>query len=215
MDRRPFLGTLAGGLLAAPLAAEAQQAGTIYRVGVLSGGSAVTAGIDPLRAEDQLRALGYIEGRNLVVERRYAEGKLDDLPRLVAELLRARVDLLVTVGTPATSAAKQATATIPIIFSLSADPVATGLVASIGRPGGNLTGFAQGLYTFKQVEILKEAVPRLSRIAYLHDSNYPPIARRNSTRSNGSVYAAKSSTSRLQRTSMARSRRRRRQVSGG
>jgi putative ABC transport system substrate-binding protein len=115
-------------------------------------------------------------GGTFVIERRYAEGNLDALPRLIVELLRARVDLIVTVGTPATSATKQATATIPVIFSLADDPVATGLVASLAHPGGNLTGFAQGLYRHKQVEALRDAVPRLSRVAYLHDSNYPPIA---------------------------------------
>ena len=134
-------------------------------------------GADPLQlSEEKLRALGYIEGRNLVVERRYADGKLDELPRLVADLLRARVDLIATVGTPAARAAKQATATIPIIFWLAADPVAMGLIASMANPGGNLTGFVQGGYVLKQVEILREAVPRLSRVAYLHDSNYPPVA---------------------------------------
>ena len=175
MDRRAFIGTLAGGLLAAPLAAEGQQAGKVYRIGLLSGGSAAVP--DLLRlSEDRLRALGYIEGQNFVVERRYAEGKLDELPRLVTELLQARVDLIVTVGTPAARSAQQATATIPIIFSLAADPVAAGLVATMARPGGNLTGFAQGIYTLKQAEVLKQAVPRLSRAAYLHDSNYSPIA---------------------------------------
>ena len=170
-----FLVTLTGSLLAAPLAAERQQAGKVYRIGLLSGGSAALP--DPLRSsEDKLRALGYIEGQNLVVERRYAEGKLAELPRLVTELLLARVDLIVTVGTPAARSAQQATATIPIIFSLAADPVAAGLVASLAHPGGNLTGFAQGIYTLKQVEVLKQAVPRLSRAAYLHDSNYSPIA---------------------------------------
>jgi putative ABC transport system substrate-binding protein len=174
-NRRAFLGSLTGAVLAAPLPADAQPAGTVYRVGVLSGGSA--ASIDPLRlSEDKLRALGYIEGRNLIVERRYADGKLDELPRLVAELLRAKVDLIATVGTPAARAAKQATATIPIIFSLAADPLAAGLVASMAHPGGNLTGFAQGVYVYKQFEILREAVPELSRAAYLHDSNYPQIA---------------------------------------
>jgi len=175
MDRRAFIGTLAGGLLAAPLAVEAQQAGKVYRIGLLSGGSAAVP--DLLRlSEDRLRALGYIEGQNFVVERRYAEGKLDELPRPVTELLQARVDLIVTVGTPAARSAQQATATIPIIFSLAADPVAAGLVATMARPGGNLTGFAQGIYTLKQAEVLKQAVPRLSRAAYLHDSNYSPIA---------------------------------------
>jgi putative ABC transport system substrate-binding protein len=173
VDRRAFVSTLAGGLFAAPLAAEGQQAETVYRVGVLNGG---TAAFDPLRSyEDKLRELGYIEGRNLIVERRYAEGKLDDLPHLVAELLRARVDLIVTVGTPAARAAKQATATIPIVFFLAADPVAMGLVASMAHPGGNLTGFVQGSYVLKQFEILREAVPRLSRVAYLRDFNYGPV----------------------------------------
>jgi putative tryptophan/tyrosine transport system substrate-binding protein len=175
VDRRAFIGTIAGGFLTAPLAVEAQQAGKVYRIGLVSGGSAAVP--DLLRlSEDSLRALGYIEGQNLVVERRYAEGKLDELPRLVTELLQARVDLILTVGTPAARSAQQATATIPIIFSLAADPVAAGLVATMARPGGNLTGFAQGIYTLKQVEVLKQAVPRLSRAAYLHDSNYSPIA---------------------------------------
>jgi putative ABC transport system substrate-binding protein len=147
----------------------------VYRIGLLSGGSAAVPDLFRLSA-DNLRAIGYIEGQNLVVERWYAEGKLDELPRLVTELLQARVDLIVTVGTPAARSAQQATATIPIIFSLAADPVAAGLVATMARPGGNLTGFAQGIYTLKQVEVLKQAVPGLSRAAYLHDSNYSPIA---------------------------------------
>jgi putative ABC transport system substrate-binding protein len=174
MDRRAFIAAVTGSLLAAPLAAEAQQAGKVWRIGFLSGGSA--AAPDSLRSsEDKLRALGYIEGQNLVVERRYADGKLDQLPRLVTELLRARVDLIFTVGTPAARSAQQATSTIPIIFSLAADPLAAGLVASLAHPGGNLTGFATGVYFIKQFEILREAIPRLSRAAYLHDSNYPPV----------------------------------------
>jgi len=156
MDRRAFIAAVTGSLLAAPLAAEAQQAGKVWRIGFLSGGSA--AAPDSLRSsEDKLRALGYIEGQNLVVERRYADGKLDQLPRLVTELLRARVDLIFTVGTPAARSAQQATSTIPIIFSLAADPLAAGLVASLAHPGGNLTGFATGVYFIKQFEIEEAA----------------------------------------------------------
>jgi putative ABC transport system substrate-binding protein len=174
MDRRAFLTTLAGVVLE-PSPLRAQPPGTIYRIGILSGGS--TAVPDPIRSsEANLRALGYAEGRNLLVERRYAEGKLDALPRLVTELLGARVDLIVTVGWPAARAAKQATSTVPIMFSLATDPVEAGLVASIAHPGGNLTGFTQGLYVIKQVEVLREAVKRVSTVAYLHDLNYGSFA---------------------------------------
>src|SRR5262249_33211603 len=113
---------------------------------------------------EALRVLGYIEGHNLFIERRYAESR-EQLPALAAELVTQKVDLIVTNGTPATLAAQQATATIPIVFTLAADPVQSGLVASFARPGGNLTGFAGGLYEDKQLEILKEAVPGMVRVA--------------------------------------------------
>ena len=155
----------ARGILATPVGAQVQPVGKVCRMGFLSGGSAPSPAI-PLILE-ALRALGYVEGRNLVVEPRFADAKLDRLPTLAAELVQLKVDLIMTTGTPATRAAKQATATVPVVFNLSADPVQESLVASFARPGGNLTGFAFGLYDDKRLEILKEAVPSASRVACL------------------------------------------------
>ena len=152
-------------LLAAPLAAVAQPAGKVYRVGFLAGGSGPSSYVPLIRGA--LGLLGYEEGRNLVIEARYADAKLDRLPTLAAELVGLRVDLIMTTGTPAARAAKQVTTTIPIVFTVGADPVEQGLVASFARPGGNLTGFALGDYEDKRLELLKEAVPRLSHVACL------------------------------------------------
>jgi putative ABC transport system substrate-binding protein len=112
-----------------------------------------------------MREVGWVEGQNLKIERRNADRR-DQLPALAAELVRLKVDLIQATGTPATRAAKEATKTIPIVFILAADPVETGLVASFARPGGNLTGWAMGAYDGKLLEVLKEAVPRVSRVAY-------------------------------------------------
>jgi len=108
-----------------------------------------------------------VDGQNIVLDRRYAEGYADRLPALARQLVGLSVDLILTFGTPATRAAKEATATIPIVFSLGADPVQSGLVASFARPGGNLTGFAYGAYEDKELEVLKEVMPGLSRVACL------------------------------------------------
>ena len=160
-----------GLVLVASIVADAQPAPRVYRIGVLGGGSPMPL-IWPFPSE--LAKLGYVEGRNLAFDFRFAEGKLERLPGLAAELVRVMVDLIVTNGTPATRAAKQATATIPIVFSLASDPVEAGLVASLARPGGNLTGFTGGIFEEKQLEMLREAVPGLSRVAYLRDANYGP-----------------------------------------
>jgi len=168
VDRRAFVfGTVA--LPAVPLTTKGQPARSVYRIGYLSGGIP-----HDLPFAGSLQELGYVEGRNLVVERRYAAGHLEDLPKLVSELLGLNVDLIVTQGTPATNAAKRATTTIPIVFMLAADPVQTGLVASLARPGGNLTGFTLGRYVDKQLETLKDVIPGLRLVAYLLDANYPP-----------------------------------------
>jgi len=143
----------------APPAAEAQQSGKIYRIGVLREGPDSSRPI-----ADAMRALGWVEGHNLKIERRNADRR-EQLSALVAELVQLKVDLILTIGTPATRAAKEATKSIPIVFNLAADPVETGLVASFARPGGNLTGFALGTYDGKLLEVLKEAVPRVSRVA--------------------------------------------------
>jgi len=167
--RREFIGTLAGGLLAAPLAAEAQQATKVARIGYL--GNSPT-GFPHLREAflQGLHDLGYVEGRNVVIEYRYAEGKLERLPALAAELVALKVDVIfVGGGTLTALAAKQATRTLPIVFADAADPVTSGLVTSLARPGGNVTG----LYALaaelvgKRLELLKQAVPEVSRVAVL------------------------------------------------
>jgi putative ABC transport system substrate-binding protein len=148
-------------LLAPPLAVEAQQVGKVYRIGELGEGPS------PFRAPfiDAMRALGWAEGQNVTIDSRRATRR-DQLPALAAELVRLKVDLILARGTPATRAAKEATKTIPIVFNLGDDPVGTGLVASFARPGGNLTGFAQGVYDEKLLEVLTQAVPGASRVAY-------------------------------------------------
>ena len=178
MDRRAFIGSFAGSLLVAPLAVEAQQTGRPPRIGLLATGGGKT---DPLAALEQgLRELGYVEGQNLLVERRFADGKLDRLPGLAAQLVRLRVDLIVASDPPATEAATRATRTIPIVIRASDDPAATKLVVSLAHPGGNVTG----LYSFaaeldaKRLEILKAAVPAITCVAVLWSSTSPRSARR-------------------------------------
>ena len=155
-------------LLAFPFPARAQQPGKLHRIGYLSA----SVGRDDPNYEalrQGLRALGYIEGQNLVIEYRSAEGNLDRLPALAAELVRLKVDIIFAAGATQAVAAKKATSAIPIIFVGTVDPVAIGLVDSLARPGGNVTGFsigAPGLYG-KRLEILKETLPRLSRVGLL------------------------------------------------
>jgi putative ABC transport system substrate-binding protein len=168
IDRRAFIGTLAGGLLAAPLAAEAQQATKVPRIGYLVTSLAVSP--HPQEAFRQgLRDLGYVEGRNVVIEYRDAEGKPERFPAVAAELVALKVDVIVAGPTLAALAAKQATKTIPIVFANAADPVASGLVTSLARPGGNVTGLSMLAPELvgKCLELLTQAVPRVSRIAVL------------------------------------------------
>ncbi|HEV8531533.1 MAG TPA: ABC transporter substrate-binding protein [Methylomirabilota bacterium] len=171
MERRIFMAVMAGGLLAAPLAAEGQQAGKILRIGFLSP-SSPSDSRNPLRLgalQEGLRELGYVEGQNLSIESRWAEGKYERLPGLAAELVRLKVDVIVTYAPPAIQAAKEATATIPIVMGGVIDPVATGFVASLARPGGNITGLSLMAPELvgKQLEILKEVVPKVTRVAVL------------------------------------------------
>jgi putative ABC transport system substrate-binding protein len=173
MDRRTFIGGVAGAVLAAPLAARAQQAGKVYRIGILEPvpASRNVANLDALRKG--LRDLGYVEGRNLIIEYRSADGRAERFPDLASELVRLKVDLIVTRGTPAARAAKNATGTIPVIMATMGDPRA--IVASFARPGGNITGvttFSTEL-TAKRIELLKELVPNLSRVALLHNMGNP------------------------------------------
>ena len=170
MNRRAFLRTLSAGLLAAPLAAEAQQAGRVPRIGFLNltSPSDRPSHLDAFR--QRLRELGWVEGQNIVIDYRYAEGRVDRLPDLAAELVRLKVDLIVSGGTQAATAAKNATETIPIVMIAVRDPVGTGLIASLARPGGNVTGVSgyAGLeIVAKQLELLKETVPKIRRVAIL------------------------------------------------
>src|SRR3989442_8773746 len=159
MERRTLLATLVGGLLAAPLAAEAQPREKLPRVGYLSPGSPS----EPLRRRrfeafrQGLRELGYVEGQNIVIEPRWAEGKYDRYPALAADLVRLKVDVIVPVGGAATQAVQQATRTIPIVMSVVIDPVGSGLVASLARPGGNVTGLTiiASHLVWKQPELVK------------------------------------------------------------
>jgi putative ABC transport system substrate-binding protein len=175
VDRRIFLGVIAGGLLAAPFGAGAQPLDKVRRIGYLDGASPSTnpALTDAFR--DQMRQLGYVEGKNLVIEYRWVDGKYDRLSDLAADLVRLRVEVIVTVGDPVVQAAKKATTTIPIVMASVGDPVGRGFVASLARPGGNITGvsnFAVAL-SGKWLEILREVVPHLSQVAILRNSANP------------------------------------------
>jgi putative tryptophan/tyrosine transport system substrate-binding protein len=171
MDRRTFLLATAGGLLAAPLAAEAQQVGKVPRVGYLLS---FRTRHQNQAFWDGLHALGYIEGHNIIVERRYVEGKPERYSDLAAELVRLRVDVIVADGAEATRAARQATRTIPIVM-VAADPVALGLIVSLGRPGGNITGLSTNAPELmgKRLQILKEALPNVLRVAVLANVSNP------------------------------------------
>ena len=161
----------------APPAAFAQSEQRTFRIGLLASGNS-TRCTDAIFTA--LQELGYVEGKNLVVERRFAEGRLDRLPEFAAELVRLRVDVIVIQGTPASLAAKSATSTIPIVFAANSDPVGVGIVNSLARPGGNITGTSlmASELSAKRLELLSAVAPRLSRIAILWDSSNPGMALR-------------------------------------
>ncbi len=167
MNRKITVLTLCPMLLALCVSAEAQHATKIPRIGYLTGTSFSTNAARNEAFRQGLRELGYVEGKNIVIEWRSAEGKLDRLPALAAELVRLKVDVIVAGGPPATRAAKEATATIPIVMAQDTDPVASGFVASLARPGGNITGLSTlgPEIGGKRLELLKEIVPKLSRVA--------------------------------------------------
>src|SRR5262245_35294287 len=175
MDRRAFITTVGGSILAGPLAAEAQPpAGKPWRIGVLL--SLFPPDADPPQALRRgLRMLGYVEGQNLVIDWRYAQGRDERLPDLAAELVKLKVDLIVADITLAIRAAMRATSTIPIVMTVSADAVGGGVVASLARPGGNVTGLSILLAepSVKRLQLLKEAVPKVSRVAVLWDQATP------------------------------------------
>ncbi len=175
VDRRTFIGGVASALLAAPLAAHAQQAGKVSRIGYLGTSTAALERhlIEAFRRE--LSDLGYIEGQNIAIVYRWAEGQDDRLPGLAADLVNQKPDVIVTSGTPGTLAAKQATTTIPIVMTSSSDPVQVGLVASLARPGGNVTGLTivapelEG----KRLQIIQQLIPRLTRLGVLWNPGNP------------------------------------------
>jgi putative ABC transport system substrate-binding protein len=176
MDRRRFLLTSLAGVLATPLAAEAQQPSKMARVGYLEFGSAApgTPHLEAFRRG--LRELGWLESQNIAIEVRYAEGKQDRLAEFAADLVRLKVDVIFASATPAALAAKQATTTIPIVIGFVADPVGSGLVPRLARPGGNITGWTHlaGLeLNAKRLEILKEAIPEATRIGALWNPANP------------------------------------------
>ena len=180
--RREFFGTLVAGFLVVPLAAEAQAPAKVPRIGFLTSLSPAESAISLESFRQGLRELGYVEGKTIATEFRFAERRPERLPALAAELVRLKVDVIVTGGPPAPEAAKQATSTIPIVFAVTGDPVAEGLVASLARPGGNITGLATiaADLVAKQLELLKEVAPKISRVAVLQNSGnhgHPPQLR--------------------------------------
>jgi len=178
MDRRTFLFVFSLGGMSAPLAANAQPTGKVYRIGYLGAGSATVS--QPLEAfREGLRELGLVEGQNIVIDYRFAEGRFDRLPELAAELVRLRVDVIMAGPTPLAVAAKNATGTIPIVVAGVGDPVELGLIASLAHPGGNVTGlsYSVGMDIFgKGLELLREAVPTFRRVAILSNPANPSHA---------------------------------------
>jgi putative tryptophan/tyrosine transport system substrate-binding protein len=177
MNRRAFLTTVGAGIVAAPIMGDAQQAGKVWRIGVLSFTS--------LRGEAKneafrqgLRDHGYVEGQNLAIEYRSSEGKDNVLPALASEFISSRVDVIAAYGTKPTHAAKQATREIPIVMLTVLDPIGAGLVPNLARPGGNVTGLSElsADLSAKRLELLKQGVPGTSTVAVLIDRNHPTNA---------------------------------------
>lgn len=170
-----LLVTLALGLLVAPLTAEAQPASRLPRIGFLGNSTAALEAnlVGPFR--DGLRDLGYVEGENILLEYRWAEGKYERFPELISDLIRLHVAIIVTAGTPASLAVKKATTSIPLVMMAVGDPVGTGLIASLARPGGNVTGISAMAADLegKRLELLREVVPTLSHVAVLWNPTNP------------------------------------------
>src|SRR5262245_2034317 len=174
--RRELLVALGGAVAAWPLAARAQQGGKRYTIGTLSaGGAGVQAALNSAFF-DGLRELGWVEGKNVVFENRNAENRLERLPELAADLVRLNVDVIVATGTLGPLAAKRATSTIPIVMTAAGDPLGSGLVASLARPGSNVTGMSLMVPDLggKRLELLKELLPRLARVAVLWNAQSIP-----------------------------------------
>ena len=170
-QKRITLWLLATLFLANVSLADAQQAGKIFRIGYLDSGTAAGSAVLVETFRRELTKLGWVEGKNITIEYRFAEQKSERLPELAADLVRLKVDLIVTQGTPVALAAKSATTTIPIVMASGGDPVGAGLVASLARPEGNVTGLSSlGELNTKRLEILKDAVPKLGRVGLLRRS---------------------------------------------
>ena len=177
MNRRTFAAALGGGLLALPRGGRAQQPARVPRIGVIGEHSDADPFVEAFR--QGLRDLGYSEGRNIIIEYRSTHGALDRVPGLVRELLRLPVDVIVVGGGIAAQHAKAETATVPIVFATVGDPAGIGLVSSLARPGGNVTGMSnlQSELGPKQLELLKTVVPRIARVAVLYNPGSPISAR--------------------------------------
>jgi putative tryptophan/tyrosine transport system substrate-binding protein len=168
-----FVRALAGSLLAAPFASHAQKPTKVWRIGFLSGGPHPADGVPPAALRQALEELGYVDGKNVTYTGRWAEAKKERLPGLAAELVGLEVDVLLTFGSPAAEAAKDATSTIPIVFIAPGDAAGTGLVTSLARPGRNITGIMDPAteLSSKRLGLLKEAVPSATRVAIIWNAN--------------------------------------------
>jgi putative ABC transport system substrate-binding protein len=178
MRRREFLGLLSGAATAWPFATLAQQPPRPHKIGFLRAAAPIEKQFNALRSG--LRSLGYVEGQNIVIEQRYASGAYDRVAGLAADLVRLNMDVIVVDGTPSAKPAQAATSEIPIVFTLVDDPVADGLVASMARPGGNLTGLTLSVgyeLAGKRVEMLKDIKPDLARLAILKNPAHPSASR--------------------------------------
>ena len=179
MNRRAFTTLLGGAAVVWPIAARAQQAGKVHRIGVLETISTTLNVANFYALREGLRQLGYAEGQNLVIEYRSADGRDDRFPGLARELLALKVDVIVTRGTPAAKAVKNATSTVAVVMMASGDPVGVGLVTSLARPGGNITGLSAivGELSPKRLELIREIVPGLARIAVLANTSNDAVRR--------------------------------------
>jgi len=173
LHRRTVILAVGGSLLAAPFASRAQKPAKVWRIGFLSGGPRPADGAPPAALRQALEELGYVDGKTVTYAGRWAEASSERLPGLAAELVDLNVDLLLTTGGPASEAAKKATSTIPIVFVAPGDAAATGLVASLARPGGNVTGISDPAteLSAKRLGLLKEAVPSATRVAVIWNAN--------------------------------------------
>ena len=179
LQRREFVGLLGGAMAIWPLAARAQQAGRLPTIGFLGANTAAAQSEWTAAFGQRLRELGWIDGRTVSIEYRWAEGRSERFAEFAAEFVRLKVDIILTHNTPPVLAAKQATSVIPIVFATAADPIGTGIVASLARPGGNVTGLSSQTPDLagKQIELLREVVPGLRRLTILAqpDNSYVPL----------------------------------------